>query len=89
MEPTDPVVELPRQVPQPSAWHAKQRLELVRRQLDSTNETRLGRVLKKALLERGVRHQAPERPFHVPLTHAPSQPLQQARIKPALEGPRP
>ena len=71
MEPTDPVVELFRQVPQSSPWHAKQRLELVRRQLDSKNETRPGRVLKATLPERGVRQRATERPFHVPQTYAP------------------
>jgi hypothetical protein len=40
MGPTDPVVELRRQAPQSSAWLAKQRRELVRRHLGSTNETR-------------------------------------------------
>ena len=88
MEPTDPVVELPRQVPQSSTWHAKPRLELVRRQLDSKKDTP-GPGFEKTLPDRGVRQQATERPFHIPLTHAPPQPLQQARIRPALVGPRP
>jgi hypothetical protein len=35
IESADPVVELPRQAGQSPAWHSKQRLDLVRRQLHS------------------------------------------------------
>ena len=72
MEPTDPVVELRRQVPQSSAWHSKPRLELVRRPLDSKKETRPGRVLKETLPERSVRQHATQRAFHIRLTHRSS-----------------
>jgi hypothetical protein len=60
-----------RKVGRQSPRHAKQRLELVRRRLDSKNETCRGRVLKATPSERGVRQRATERLFHVPRTHAP------------------
>lgn len=55
IEPTDPVIELPRQNLQSSRWHLKQRLDLVRSQLNSEFETGAGRVPKEISPKTGVR----------------------------------
>jgi hypothetical protein len=81
VEPTDPVIELPRQACQSSGWHPKQRLDLVRSQLKSELETGTGRVPKEIPPKPGVRQQTTERAFHVSLAHAPSRP---ARIAPSV-----
>ena len=47
IEPTDPVIELPRQARQSSRWHSKQRVDLARGQLKSELETGTGRVPKE------------------------------------------
>jgi hypothetical protein len=72
VEPTDPVIELPRQARQSSGWHPKQRLDLVRGQLKSELETGTGRVPKEIPPKPGVRQQTTERAFHVSLAHASS-----------------
>ena len=72
VEPTDPVIELPRQARQPSGWHPKQRLDLVRNQLKSELETGTGRAPKEIPPKPGVRQQTTECAFHVSLAHAPS-----------------
>jgi hypothetical protein len=73
MKPTDPIIELRRQAHDSSGWHSKQRVDLVRRQLNSELETGASRVPKEVAPETGVRQQATERSFHVSLTHASSQ----------------
>jgi hypothetical protein len=73
MKPTDPIVELRRQARESSGWHSKQRVDLVRSQLDAELETGASRVPKEVSPETGVRQQATERSFHVSLTHASSQ----------------
>jgi hypothetical protein len=70
VEPADPVIELPRQARQSSGWYAKQCVDFVRRQLNAELETGAGWVPKEVSPETGVRQQATERAFHVPLTHA-------------------
>ena len=55
IEPTDPVIELPRQARQSSGWHPKQRLDLVRSQLNSELETGAGCVPKEISPKTGVR----------------------------------
>ena len=55
IEPTDPAIELPRQARQSSGWHTKQRLELVRSQLNSELETGAGCVPKELSPKTGVR----------------------------------
>jgi hypothetical protein len=55
IEPTDAVIELPRQTGQSSRWHSKQRLDLVRSQLNSELETGAGRVPKEISPKTGVR----------------------------------
>ena len=55
IEPTDPVIELPRQTLQSSRWQLKQRLDLVRSQLNSELETGSGRVPKEISPKTGVR----------------------------------
>jgi hypothetical protein len=70
MEPTDSVVDLPCQASQFSGWHSKQRLGLVRSQLNSELETGAGRVPEEIAPETGVRQQATKRPFDVALAHA-------------------
>jgi hypothetical protein len=72
IEPTDPVIELPRQARQSSGWYPKQRLDLVRGQLKSELETGTGRAPKEIPPKTGVRQQATERALHVSLTHASS-----------------
>jgi len=81
VEPTDPVIELPRQARQSSGWHAKQRLDLVRGQPKSELDTGTGRVPKEIPPKPGVRQQATERVFHVSLAHAP---FPRARIAPSV-----
>jgi hypothetical protein len=70
MEPADSVVELSGQASQFSGWHSKQRLGLVRSQLNSELETGTGRVPKEIPPETGVRQQATERSFDIALAHA-------------------
>lgn len=84
VEPTDPVIELPRQARQSSGWHPKQRLDLVRGQLKSELETGTGRVPKEIPPKTRVRQQTTERPFHVPLTHAFTPGSTLARIAPSV-----
>jgi hypothetical protein len=55
MEPTDRVIELRRQARESSAWHPKQRLDLVPGQLKSELETGANRVSKDISLETDVR----------------------------------
>jgi hypothetical protein len=55
IEPTDAVIELPRQTRQSSRWHSKQRLDLVRSQLNSELETGASRVPKEISPKTGVR----------------------------------
>ena len=55
IEPTDPVVELPRQAREWSWWHPKERVDLVRDQLKSELETGASRVPKEISPETGVR----------------------------------
>jgi hypothetical protein len=81
IEPTDPVIELPRQARQGSRWDSKQRLDLVRGQLKSKLETGTGRVPKEIPPKPGVRQQATERAFHISLAHASSP---HARIGPSV-----
>lgn len=81
IEPTDPVIELPREARQSSGWHPKQRLDLVRRQLNSDLETGAGLVPKEISPKTGVREQATERPFDVALAHAACP---HARIAPCV-----
>jgi hypothetical protein len=73
VKPTDPIIELRRQARESSGWHSKQRVDLVRSQLNSELETGASRVPKEVAPETGVRQQATERSFHVSLTHASSQ----------------
>jgi hypothetical protein len=70
MEPTDPVIEQPRQACQLSRWHSQHRFDLVRGQLKAELETGAGRVQKEISPKTGVRQQATERPFDVALAHA-------------------
>jgi hypothetical protein len=81
VEPTDPVVELPCQARQCPRGHPKQRVDLVRRQLESDVETGTGRVPKEPSPKTRVRQQTTECAFHVSLTHASSR---QARIAPRV-----
>lgn len=74
MKPADPAVKLPRQAGEPSRRHAKQRVDLVRSELHSELDTRASGVPEKVAPERGIRKHATERPFHVPLAHAPQDP---------------
>jgi hypothetical protein len=69
VEPTDPVIELLRQARQLAGWHPKQGLDLVRGQLKSDLETGTRRIPKEVPPKTGVRQQATECPFHVPLSH--------------------
>jgi hypothetical protein len=73
MKSTDPIVELRRQARESSGGHSKQRVDLVRSQLNSELETGARRVPKEVSPETSVRQQATERSFHVSLTHASSQ----------------
>jgi hypothetical protein len=79
MKSTDPIIELSCQARQSSRWHSKQRVDLLRSQLDSELKTGASRVPKEVSPETGVRQQATERSFHVSLTHAssPTQGLRQ------------
>jgi hypothetical protein len=70
MKPADSVVELPGKAGQFSGWHSKQRLDLVRSQLNAELETGTGRIPKEIPPETGVRQQATERSFDVALAHA-------------------
>jgi hypothetical protein len=70
MESTDAVIELPCQARQSPRWHSQQRVNLVRRQLNSELETGAGGVSKEISPETGVCQQATERPFDVALAHA-------------------
>jgi hypothetical protein len=54
MEATDPVVELPCQLGDGSAWHVKQRLDLVRHEPNSECETRPDWVQKEIPPESGI-----------------------------------
>ena len=73
LEPTDPVVELPRKAGQSSAWHSKECVNLVRGQLNSELQAGAGGVPKEVPPKTSVRDQATECSFHVPLAHAASQ----------------
>jgi hypothetical protein len=55
IEPTDPVIELPRQARQSSGWHPKERVDLVPDQLKSELETGTGGVPKEISPKTGVR----------------------------------
>jgi hypothetical protein len=55
MEPTDAVIDQLRQARQSSARESKQRVDLVRSQVNSELETGAGRAPKKASPETGVR----------------------------------
>jgi hypothetical protein len=81
MKSTDPIVELRRQARESSGGHSKQRVDLVRRQLNSELETGASRVPKEVSPETAVRQQATERSFDVSLTHASSP---EARIAPGV-----
>jgi hypothetical protein len=70
IETTDPIVELTGEAGELSRRHSQQRVELVRGEVDAEHETRACRVLDEDAPETRVREQAPERSFHVLLTHA-------------------
>jgi hypothetical protein len=55
MKSTDPIIELRRQARESSGWHTKQRVDLVRSQLNSELETGAGRVPKEISPKTGVR----------------------------------
>jgi hypothetical protein len=55
MEATDPSVELSRQPGESLRWHLKERVELVRGQLNAEPETGAGRVPKELAAEPRVR----------------------------------
>ena len=82
IKPTDAVVELIRQALESSVRHSKQRVDLVRNQVNSKLETGAGRVPKEVSPEPRVGQQAAERPFYVTLTHAPVPDSPLARIAP-------
>src|ERR1700757_148181 len=72
IESADPVIELPRQTRQSSRRHSKQRIDLVRGQLNPELETGTRRIPKELSPKTGVRQQTTECAFHVSLTHASS-----------------
>jgi hypothetical protein len=81
MKSTDPTVELRRQARESSGGHSKQRVDLVRRQLNSELDTGASGVPKEVSTETAVRQQATERSFDVSLTHAS---FPDARIAPSV-----
>jgi hypothetical protein len=71
-EATDPAVERRREVAEPTARHAQERIDFMWRQLDPERETGPGRIQEEVTTERVIREQATERPFHIPLAHMSS-----------------
>lgn len=86
IESTNPVIELPREARQSSGWHPKERIDLVRGELDPDLEARAGRVPEEVSPETGISEQPTQRPLHVALTHVCLPDWPSARIAPAVFG---
>jgi hypothetical protein len=82
---TDPIVKLRGQARESSSRHSKQRVDLVRSQLNSELEACASRVPKEVSPEAVVRQQPTERSFHVSLTHASSRTQGSHQVSPSLD----
>jgi hypothetical protein len=70
LETADPVVETCAQVRKGRARDAKERLDLLRRELEPAQQTGAGGIAKEVFLEILVGEQPAECPLHIPLAHA-------------------